>query len=237
MWAMWFKDVCVVQIQLLLDNFEKRILSSFESISDEAEKVQQEAWERFEKSAGPDSDPSSGAEWALQEGIVHYMNLEDLRQGLLNVSATFCYHLFEQQLFYFHRKELLKQYEENDHDLFKHKEIKKRLAEHAIDIEGFRSWSKVDELRLVANVVKHADGDSAKKLRELRPKMFTRPDLREDEVMNPILSCPLPVFQPLFGHDFYVTIEDLRAYAGAAIDFWTEMAGLLEGQPQNQEKV
>src|SRR6266545_4136721 len=137
MWARWFKDVCVVQVRCVADNLEKRILLTFESINEEAEKVEEEAWKRFEESAGPDSDLGSGAEWAFQEGLAHYMNLDNLRQALHNVSAAFCYHLFEQQLFYFHRKELLKQHEENEHALFTHKEVKKRLAEHPIDIEGF----------------------------------------------------------------------------------------------------
>ena len=28
--------------------------------------------------------------------------------------------------------------------------------------------------------------------------------------------------------DFYVTVEDLRSYAAALIDFWTELADTLE---------
>lgn len=60
--------------------------------------------------------------------------------------------------------------------------------------------------------------------------MFTHPDVREDEFVSSLLADPLPVFQPLFGQDFYVTIEDLRIYAEAVISFWTEMADILERQ-------
>jgi hypothetical protein len=61
--------------------------------------------------------------------------------------------------------------------------------------------------------------------------MFIRPDSRADELLsNHLLLDFLPVFQPLFGQDFYVTIEDFRAYVKAVMDFWTELAGILENQ-------
>jgi len=182
----------------------------------------------IEESAGPDADPSSGAESAFREGLAHYMDLEDLQQGFINFSAAYCYHLFEQQLFYFHKKELLTPQEENDQRLYKHEEVRRRLEEHGIAIQGFKSWLKVDELRLVANVVKHAEGLSSEELKQLRPEMFMKPHWRENEMFAVFLSNPLPVSQPLFGQDFYVTIEDLRAYAASLIDFWSELAAILE---------
>jgi hypothetical protein len=107
MWARWIRGVCIVQIHYVGDNVEKRILPTFESMTDEADKIEEEAWKRFGESAGPEADPSSGAEWAFEQGLDHYMNLSDLRQGMLSFSAAFCHHLFEQQLLYLHRKELL----------------------------------------------------------------------------------------------------------------------------------
>jgi hypothetical protein len=47
--------------------------------------------------------------------------------------------------------------------------FEKTLGLKVKDLEG---WSVVDELRLVANVAKHAEGDSATKLRALRPALF-----------------------------------------------------------------
>jgi hypothetical protein len=105
--ARWFKTVCIEQVRCVGQNIEKRFLPAFDSITEEANKVEEDAWVRFEESAGPDADPASGAEWAFREGLSHYMNLEDLQQGFINFSAAYCYHFFEQQLFYFHKKELL----------------------------------------------------------------------------------------------------------------------------------
>jgi hypothetical protein len=36
-------------------------------------------------------------------------------------------------------------------------------------------WARIDELRLVANSVKHAEGPSAQQLRELRADLFQNP--------------------------------------------------------------
>ncbi|XFO65318.1 hypothetical protein SPSIL_014270 [Sporomusa silvacetica DSM 10669] len=39
-----------------------------------------------------------------------------------------------------------------------------------------KCWPKIKELRLVVNIIKHAEGDSANKLRKLRPDYFKWPD-------------------------------------------------------------
>ena len=158
------------------------------------------------------------------------MNLNDLRQGLLNFSAAFYFHLFEQQLFWFHRKELLQPDEESNHHLYKLREVKARLRTHSIDVESFRSWRKIDELRLVANVVKHGEGDSAQGLREIRPEMFVISDLREEKIIDSVSALPPLLVQPLYGMDFFVSVEDLRTYAQAVVDFWAELADVLEQQ-------
>jgi hypothetical protein len=48
-----------------------------------------------------------------------------------------------------------------------------------LDLSSLPSWPVIDELRLVANVVKHGEGDSAEKLRETRPELFVYPSLRD----------------------------------------------------------
>ena len=42
-----------------------------------------------------------------------------------------------------------------------------------ISIEEFRSWNDLEELRLVCNAVKHAEGGSAKALEKIRPDLFS----------------------------------------------------------------
>lgn len=42
-------------------------------------------------------------------------------------------------------------------------------------MESLNCWHKIKELRLVVNVLKHAEGDSAERLRKMRPNLFEWP--------------------------------------------------------------
>jgi hypothetical protein len=85
------------------------------------------------------------------------------------------------------------------------------------------SWPLVDELRLVANVVKHGEGASAGRLRKIRPDLFVYPTLREDRSG----VSRLRVETTLFGQDFFVTDEEFKRYHDGSVVFWTELADAL----------
>ncbi len=61
-----------------------------------------------------DEDPADFAEAAEQAGVSHYLLLDGIRQGMLNLFAAALYHSFEQQVMRFHRKQVLHPGEEND---------------------------------------------------------------------------------------------------------------------------
>jgi len=102
------------------------------------------------------------------------------------------------------------------------------LRKSDIDITSFSSWSKIDELRLVANTVKHADGDSADKLRCCRPDLFTFPDPVSKSILPHQFIILRQVFQPLTGKDLFVTVSDLSSYVDVIKQFWFELAKALE---------
>jgi hypothetical protein len=81
----------------------------------------------------------------------------------------------------------------------------------------------MDELRLVANVVKHGEGGSATELRKRRPDLFVYPSLKGQ--VDPIET--LSVEATLFGQDFFVTKEEFEAYHKGSVAFWTELADAL----------
>src|SRR5437867_4494809 len=126
-WASYFRSGFVRQLRVFMDALETRLMTPFKNIEQEANRVAQETWNGFGKSAYPEADPGDLAELAQEAGFQYYSDLKNLEQGLINVYASFCYHLFEQQLFYFHRKELLTSNEEDKHDLFNLKEVQRRL--------------------------------------------------------------------------------------------------------------
>lgn len=211
------------------DCFKKRVLHSFDDISQEADQIEKAEWERLGQYATEYTDPSDLAERAFQKGLEFYLTMSDMVQGIRNMFAAGLYHLFEQQLLLFHRQELLGFKEENDPKLFKVTEAARRLEDdHGVCVGRFRSWPKVEELRLLANTVKHAGGPSCEALKGWRPDLFRHPDVREFGM--PFLPA-LDVFQPLSGKDIYVTDDDFDQYVVAAKGFWAELADALERQP------
>lgn len=139
--------------------------------------------------------------------------------------------MFEQQVFLFHRKQVLHPEEENNIKLINREEFKKRLASFGISIEALSAWSKVKELEVVANAVKHAEGRSADELRSLRPDLFDHPAIQKYSFFNFGISRP-HVYMPLAGKDIYLTIDDLYAYSSALVSFWEELADNI-GRPGN----
>jgi hypothetical protein len=95
-----------------------------------------------------------------------------------------------------------------------------------IDVTMFSSWAKVEELRLVANTVKHAEGDSAQKLYNLRPDLFQHP--RITEIGLSFGQNAPRVFLPLAGEDLYVSIADVGQYRDALLGFWSELGNAME---------
>jgi hypothetical protein len=86
------------------------------------------------------------------------------------------------------------------------------------------SWPVLNELRLVANSVKHAEGGSADELRKLRPDLFQHPAVPSE--LQRILP-PGPIHLPMMGEDLFVSPEDLQRYKDALANFWREFGAAL----------
>lgn len=227
LWTRRFKTQFAPQLSSIVDAVEQRILPAFQGIEEEAEAFTEERWKEFmSMPAMPDVDPADLAEAAQEAGVSHYLLLTGMRQGLLNLCAVALHHTFEQQVMLFHRRQVLHPSEENNPSLFSMTEFQKRLARSGIDITAFSSWSRMNQLRLVANTAKHAEGDSARKLYEQRPDLFEHPQLPQTRLF---LSRGQPrVFLPLVGEDLYLSMEDLRQYRDAAVQYWEELASAME---------
>jgi len=225
-WSRYFQAEFVPQIKAIADALEKRVLPGFENIEEESKRVSEDAWEAFMSMPGTgDEDPVDFAEDAEQAGVSHYLLLDGIRQGMLNLFAAALYHAFEQQIMLFHRREVLRPAEDNNYALLTLSEFQNRLADFGVDIKTFSSWAKIEELRLIANAVKHAEGSSAKRLKTLRPDMFQSPHL--DELGVPGARNPR-IFQPLVGEDLYVSITDVHDYCAALVIFWQELSDAMQ---------
>jgi hypothetical protein len=103
---------------------------------------------------------------------------------------------------------------------------RKELLKVNINLNKVAPWQRIYcELRLVANAIKHGDGHSCEVLRRIRPGLFDDPELRT----FPILRGERPVYHPLLGQGIYVELGDFTSYARSIVEFWGNVAKLIEG--------
>ena len=227
-WAYQIKVNFIPGIDFFSRCLEEKIVPAFDSIENEADEIEREAFENPGGYIDPENyDPADAAENAFERGLEYYQWMKGTLQGVINLFTSGLYHLLEQQLLLFHRQELLSIGEKNNMSLLKFNEAKRRLLTHGINIENFESWSKIDELRLVSNTVKHADGSSAQNLQYRRPDLFSRS--LTTSIMNSSITV-VPVFTPLTGDSVYVTQSEFRKYVSSVKKFWKEMCVALENQ-------
>lgn len=222
-WSRFFRESFVRQIEVFCDVFESRVLPVFANVESEADEAAEREYDRIGSLPGGDDGPvldmADAAELAQEAGLAHYEMLMATRQTFLNLAVTALYHLFEQQLLVFHRRQVLHPAEEHDPKLSTRVDVfKVRIEAAGIGLASFPTWSTIEELRLAANTIKHAEGASAKLLREFRPRLFSPPTVHDTLLESTVGT----VDQPLAGEDIYVTVEDYRRYRDGLLSFWTD---------------
>ena len=206
------------------------ILPTFGDIDARAEQVANDYYNRIgAQPAGEyEIDMADVAEAANQHSYDWWEMMTSLRQTMLNLMAAGLFHLVEQQLATLSRDGLFEE-SVRDTNIFV---VKTWYWEQLnINLEALPSWEVINEMRLVANTVKHGEGGSARDLRAVHPELFTNPTYTalyedagvslEERVLRAMLSAPLS------GDDFFVTEEILQGYAESAEAFFSETAAEL----------
>src|SRR5690242_11614023 len=166
-------------IEVFRDHAVEQLLSLFKDLDARSNKVAKEEFERL--GAQPvgeygDVDMADLAEEAHDAGLAFYETMSGLRQTTINLFAAGLFHLLEQ-----HLADLChdRSFTVDPPKESKLKELARWYSAHFdLDLSALASWNLVDELRLVANVVKHAEGKSAEQLRLRRADLFEHPALR-----------------------------------------------------------
>jgi hypothetical protein len=215
----------VPEIEAYVDALARRLLPTFAAISEEADKVESDAYERLSSRASEDADPADLAQQAFDESLEYYMRMDDLKQGIINLFAAGLYHAFVQQLLVFHRYALLPFDERDNQALLRIDRAIEELASLGIDVRGIVGWDRIDgELRHIANTAKHAEGDSSNRLQRDRPDLFVKPTIGEPlRFIGRRTVC-----QPLIGEGLYISKEQFESYARDVVDFWGDLARILE---------
>lgn len=216
----YVEGVFVPQVQ----QFDKLFIETvFPPLADPelpAGKVSESYWtERMSEPCGPDGpdeDPADIADSAFGKSLEFYETMTAMHYTVLNLFTAGLFHLFEQQLGTLLTGEGGKRPE---HPVTALRELAKSEHSLRIDVTAAPSWPLLEELQLVANVIKHAEGKSADKLRDLNNNYFMLPAVRGTELAQHFRGDRL-AGEPLTGEGIYVTKEQYGAFVNAVIDFW-----------------
>ncbi len=213
------------ELSVVKEYFE-RTKVVFNNIESDAEK---HAEFIYLNTSGTEDDQASLAEFAEEKGYELYETLALMKSNHLLMTISMLYHIWEQQLIKFCIKELSNDIKFEKKSL-EYSDVKNIFEIHGIKIEEKKSWKKLRELKALVNTIKHGDGDSANKLRKIRPDFF-KIDFLED-------TDTLELHESVLLDEYSLQVEesDFYDYIRATKEFWDEMperayadvAGVLE---------
>ena len=210
------------ELQSYATVFAQRISKAFDNLESEAEDLQASEYKRISASwEAPDEDDSAIAEKAYFAGVDFYIMTDAIRVGIINLMVAGLYHLFEQHAAVLADRELPPPVSPPKSP-YPGERLHNVVQGLGVDITTFRTWQQLNELRLIANTVKHGDGKSAEDLRQIMPHLFERfPSL-----IDPAFAVQLPL-RPLVGEGIYLTEDHFNTYKKCLDEFWTELADAL----------
>jgi len=166
------KEYFKYQIGQFVDLFLLKLEPVFDNIDAEAE----EHGNNYFDGSQSDSeyiDPGDLAEQAMDQTIKHYEFLSLGKYVLMASWHVALYEAFEQQVRYFIHKELSRNYRLSISQVFsRFDDLKKILVFYCVELGALKGLKEIDHLRLLANVIKHGEGESASELRKKRPDLI-----------------------------------------------------------------
>ncbi|HDR6822038.1 TPA: hypothetical protein QCV77_005645 [Bacillus thuringiensis] len=212
--------------ELYFQTYTDRISPVFDNIDQEAEEVAKDAYNKMMMNVGyEDCDPGDFADDAWQFGLDYYENVALMRYNTKLMWISTMYQFWEQQVRKFLYKEMTrsgyKAFNKNQQEIeykdfcTKIAKIKRFFLEFNVDVTTLSCWDKVNELRILANVIKHGPGGSAEELLIIRPDIFDS---------SHVSTNLLDLYQTTL-NDVVINIsdQDFKMYANALSDFWGEL--------------
>ncbi|MDH6297459.1 hypothetical protein [Agrobacterium fabrum] len=169
-WSRW-RERLIHELDFYMEQAEKRILSQFNNIDDEAEAYANDKYTQLAETSRPEMyDMGDLAEAAWEEGIEYYEMLDDLRNRTFLSVAAGMYHEWDKQLREWLHRELAHSFN-MDHLGPKIwsvniDEIFRLFGLWGWDASSEEYFQKIDACRLIVNVYKHGPGASLESLKE-----------------------------------------------------------------------
>lgn len=214
----FIQTVIAPQVPTHLELFN-RVMVDFDDLLPRAEAIADEEYTRLMSQPvsehGEDGDGC--AELAQDAGQEFFDRMFPLAQSLQNLLTLGLFHAFEQQLFLLHQFATAQQQPRHMHAVFKW--ISNDLG---IDCRAYPCANHLEELRLVANAIKHGEGEASDELREKRLELFQHPAVRGFAPAASFASSRTR--QPLAGESIYIQRSDFEHYIEHVTAFWDLLA-------------
>lgn len=202
--------------------FIERIQPIFANAEAEAEAFQDELWNTIMNQPCTEdtyTDPGDYVDYVRDEAVERYDMLRLMHYRNIGMWIACMCQVWEQQLYSFVMNEA-----EREGISYKPADVKRGFAFtkevfewHQQPFEKMTAWDKIKELRLLVNVIKHAEGDSEQKLRKLRPDFFTQ------EVFGTSYDLMSLYHTTLLEPTLMIQEKDFIDYFDALVQFWTEL--------------
>jgi hypothetical protein len=219
-------------IDVFVKTYMDRIAPVFERIEEESEEKAEEHFAELGQWFDPErSDPADYAERAREFGFEYWEGMSLMQYNTRLMSIATLYQFWEQQFRRFAFEELTRHHSFVDKKGRKVEfktfctqidEIKEMLLQCGVNTTSLDSWAKIDELRLLQNVIKHGDGKSAADLEKIRPDLFRK--VGETKIMDLYLTI-------LNERALDVEDKEIITYGEALQRFWDELPERMYWKP------
>ncbi|OAB34136.1 hypothetical protein [Paenibacillus glacialis] len=220
-------------ISVFVQTYIEKISPTFDYIDEEAQVQAYNHYCELDESSNSEYlDQLDFAEAAKEYGYQHWEGMALMQYNTKLMSISTLYQFWEQQVRKLVFEELTSHLkftiEKGGSVEFKTfctrgiDDIKEMFLQCGVDMKLLKSWAKIDELRLLQNVIKHGDGKSASNLEELRPDYFRH--VGGTKAMDLYLST-------LNERVLDVNENEIFTYGEALKEFWDELPGMMYFNP------
>jgi len=214
-----YRKMLIDEHLFYVEQSKKRLLSQFENISEEAEQSQEQYWNSTERYFDPDfHDMGDVAQDALDHGVQFFQLLSEMRDRTRLSVIAGMYHHWDKAWRKFLAHELRWTIVIGEHTrraIFSldAKDLERLLLALGLEVRSLQDFERLDAMRLIVNVYKHAEGGALDDLRHRYPEFLPRNGL----------------FSPRFpdDSDLVITDQHLEEFSTAIQAFWSSLPSEL----------
>lgn len=209
----------IFEINNYKDAYRKIIDNDYIDIEKQASVYEKEMYRKLGSGCSyEDVDEYSIAQQANEMAVDFYQEKDLMKYNITSMWLSTLFQFWEQQCRQFFANEMNIYYYIDPKKFCANgfREIKEVLEYHNVDVNNLSSWKNIDRLRLLCNTIKHGDGNSADKLREVEPSIFLKVWGSEDELIELYNSSLLERVLDIDETTYY-------NFCDSIIEFWNEL--------------